>query len=493
MEKDWTEFSGSREPGQVSRMPITYTKKQTVALSLVAACAVGIILASFYLVRQLSAANWWVTHTLQVMRESDEALLCLIDCETAYRGYLASNDTTFLEPWKSCEGHVFAHIERLAQLTADNQKQHDLVPQLAKLAHEKVDFGRRAILAREKNSNALARNLVNLLEGKRIMDEFRHLTHQMRAEEENLYAERERNVKQLESAILASVGLLSLLMAGALFWIRYSTNRFAREQNQAREIVVSARDSAIRANELKSQFVANVSHEIRTPLSGVLGMSELLSRTDLDADKKEMVGHIHRSAQNLLAIVNDLLDFSKLDAGKIVLVKDDFVIKTIIKDVTRSIELSAAGKNIDVHVDLDPQVVDQVYIGDGARLRQVLLNLVHNAVKFTEKGTIWVSVAQDRRTGNSATLQFVVKDTGIGMTPDVMAKLFQPFVQADGSTTRRYGGTGLGLSICKKIVELMSGTIRCESEGTGNGSKFIVDIPFEVTARSTTKQEDRVT
>jgi signal transduction histidine kinase len=266
---------------------------------------------------------------------------------------------------------------------------------------------------------------------------------------------------------------LSGTITGALVVARdNSASRRLREQLQ------KVCDEAVASAGLKTEFVANVSHEIRTPLAGILGMSELLSvREESDEESREIAAFILQSAQSLLAIVNDLLDFSKLEADKLTLSKEKFSIASMLHETSTSLSHSAMKKNLKVSVENDLDGPDEVY-GDRGRLVQILLNFGHNAVKFTEKGEITIKAERKSITTEMVRVCFSVADTGIGIKPSTQKSLFEPFVQGDGSITRRYGGTGLGLSIAKKLTSLMGGDIGFESE-FGQGSKFWVSVPLE--------------
>ena len=247
-----------------------------------------------------------------------------------------------------------------------------------------------------------------------------------------------------------------------------------QERTEALEI---ARDEAVRASTLKSQFVQNISHEIRTPMSGILGMSELLAEMELPPEAKEMSSHILIAASTLMGIVNDLLDFSKLDANKVTLQKNKFSLGELLESAVLSVSSVLSKKRLKLEVDVQEGLPDW-YVGDEKKIRQVLINILSNAVKFTESGDIKVSVTEQARSGDWYSVRFQVTDQGIGISADVLPKLFEPFVQADGSITRRYGGTGLGLSICRKLVTVMSGEIDVESKA-GSGSTFWFMIPLE--------------
>ena len=234
-----------------------------------------------------------------------------------------------------------------------------------------------------------------------------------------------------------------------------------------------AKEAAEESTRAKGIFLATMSHELRTPMNGVLGCTQLLKDTSLTDQQRELIETMHRSADALLTLVNDILDFSKIEAGKMTLEVADVNLRSLICDVTTLMEGLASKKGLTVSVQIDPDVPEE-FRGDPIRLRQILFNLVGNAIKFTERGrvTITVSLKQGRTEGSdSVVLQWRIQDTGIGMTPEQQVRLFQAYAQADASTTRKFGGTGLGLMICHQLVQLMGGAITVESS-IGQGSTF---------------------
>ena len=241
--------------------------------------------------------------------------------------------------------------------------------------------------------------------------------------------------------------------------------------------LLSAKQAAESAMLAKSEFLATMSHEIRTPLNGILPLLDIVLGMPLQPTQRDYLATAHKSAQELLRIVDDILDYSKVEAGKLDLEKVGFNLRELMSNVQRLLDRPAEAKGLALRMVVDEDVRASVR-GDQVRLRQILTNLVGNAIKFTEKGGVSVRVSRRADTATHHELLFAVRDTGIGLAPEAAARLFHPFTQADASVTRRYGGTGLGLTICKKLVELMNGKIGVRSE-PGRGSVFWFSVPFE--------------
>jgi signal transduction histidine kinase/CheY-like chemotaxis protein len=275
--------------------------------------------------------------------------------------------------------------------------------------------------------------------------------------------------------------LVLVLATGRARAVRLVDKR-TRELADEVRLSASARDDAVQASNAKSVFVATVSHELRTPLAGVIGTAELLGETKLDAEQQEFVEIVRSSSEGLLLVINDILDYAKIEADKLELDPVGFALSELIAESCALVLPGAHKKGLEVNVRVDQDLPGWLE-GDATRLRQVLINLLSNAVKFTSKGHVTVHASGTPTANNMSLIRVAVTDTGIGIDEETLGRLFQPFTQADNSTARKYGGTGLGLTISAQLIEMMGGTIGAESV-PGEGSTFAFELELPLADRS---------
>lgn len=275
--------------------------------------------------------------------------------------------------------------------------------------------------------------------------------------------------------------IFTLLISILIFWLLKGRHMAIKQRN----LVQEAKEKAEEATRLKSSFLANMSHEIRTPMNGIIGMTEIIKRSNLTQDQREYLGIIEVSANNLMNIINDILDFSKIESNKIILENIPFSLNKVIDEVVDTVFLKAEENKINFITFIDPQIPD-IILGDPQRLRQIIINFVNNAIKFARNGDVMVICELIEMTNSKIKTVIKIKDTGIGISEENQGKIFESFSQADETVTRRFGGTGLGLPISKRLVELMGGSIVLDSE-LGVGSTFSCFVDFDLSDKEDQK------
>ncbi len=443
------------------------------ALSLLLVLLAG---AVFFAGRQRDSAMTWVEHTQQVLRTEGDLRSTLQEMNLSSRGYALSKNEDFRRLFDAAEDEFAVQAQKFGNLTSDSAAQQEAlkkIQQKAKVLIEKSEIVWSAAVSAQLNADLKAK----VTSQKRTMDELRTLLSSVVAEEERLLRQRQPDAARAEKLFNVLIACAFITALALIFAIRASLTRYRKEQDGQIAKLQEARDQAIAANEAKTRFLSTVSHEVRTPMAGVIGLVELIHASAIEPPIKTMANTALDSCKRLLQILNDLLDASKLQAGKVDLEYRSFSIRPIIGDVVQLVTPEASKKGLSITSTVGADVPNTL-CGDELRVRQILQNLMFNAVKFTEKGEVHVQVDFVAKDSTRTAVKLSVSDTGIGLTEEQKKKLFEPFVQGADSTTRVHGGTGLGLHICRTLTELMRGEIGVDSE-PGNGSTFWVLIPFD--------------
>ncbi|HXO96813.1 MAG TPA: response regulator, partial [Chthoniobacterales bacterium] len=428
----------------------------------------------------------WVRHTHEVIDQLDQLLDSVIDLDAGQRGYLLTTNETFLRQVDAAGQKIPDQLDKLRQLTADNPIQQQQIPSLRSALKTKLESVNQVIdLRRTVGVDAARARMADQL-SKGHLDESRNILNGMKADERKLYESRSVADRKSIRATGRTTGIafgVQFAILGLLYWLTHldvlERRRAEAALRKSSQDLKDARDAALLAAKLKSQFLANMSHEIRTPMNGVLGMTEILLNTQLASRQREFAETIQSSANALLAIINDILDFSKIEAGMLRFENSPFNLHRSVENVIDLFAQPARKKDLELALLIEEGVPVSVK-GDPFRLRQVLTNLLSNAIKFTDQGEVVLRCRRVSEIEGAISVRFEVSDTGIGIAPEDQRLLFSPFMQADGSTTRRFGGTGLGLAICKELVTGMGGEIGMESTPSV-GSKFWFAAKFAPT------------
>jgi signal transduction histidine kinase/CheY-like chemotaxis protein/HPt (histidine-containing phosphotransfer) domain-containing protein len=421
------------------------------------------------------AAAGQATEAQQRLTQLHATLEGIEAAESAQRGYLLTEDRRHLEKLRAGVGETEVHLAAYAAFIDPSDARHSQLATLREQIERRISLLHGVIAILESAGLGAAISAART-GGPELMDSIAALGAEMQAREQSILEERQRIAARSQGVtrgtilLGAATGIVLVLVTGGL--LRWDLGRWERAEQELRRTSRVA-DAANRA---KTQFLATISHEIRTPLNAILGMTELALEAGLDPDQEELVRTAHANSESLLLLVNDLLDTSKLEAGEVYLEKLPFSVRDVVEGVAEILALRAEAKGLILVTRVDPALPELV-LGDPARLRQVVMNLLSNSIKFTERGEVMAFVDFLPRAGGPQ-MRIRVTDTGVGIAQEDQERIFHRFVQAESTTTRGYGGTGLGLNITRSLVEMMGGWVQVESE-PGRGSNFTVTLPIE--------------
>jgi signal transduction histidine kinase/CheY-like chemotaxis protein/HPt (histidine-containing phosphotransfer) domain-containing protein len=441
----------------------------------------GIIIVLFlqvisgYNINRLIGGNKSLRDELLVQNDLRTMEVNLFLIESNVRGAIITGDEKLIRRTDESLKNIKQQLQQLIRNLQSKIPNNDII-RLKKLMEEKIDFNKEVINMFYKKGKTVSENLISTNQGTIIRDSIITVITQI---ETNRQTQLRNIIDSIELTgrrariwgfVITAMALVSLIIA-----FLFSINQGRNQQRMIKALNESEKRSKELAN-MQEQFLANMSHEIRTPMNSILGFTNLLKRTELNPMQREYIQNIHSAGENLLTLVNDILDLSKIEAGMMSMEETRFSLRSMVSSVGAMFIEKIREKDLKFNVHIDKDVPD-ILSGDAVRLTQILVNLISNAVKFTDKGEISVYVQLLSSSETDARIKLCVKDTGIGIAPEKQSAIFERFQQAELETTRRFGGTGLGLSIVKQLIEIQGGSIRLESE-PGKGSEFIVELVY---------------
>lgn len=428
-------------------------------------------------IRKLISGNEQLLNELNVKNELQKLQTSIAKTDSKVRGTVISQDTLNITGIEADVALIKADLNEINKLVMSDSTEK-LLTQLNYLVEEKNHFNVTVLDSFYTHGKWSAERLINAQKGKRLGDAIGVILHQLDSTRQTAV---NRTVRLIDTSGQRAQNWGSIMMIFAcissLLAFLYITTRI-HKQEQLIEALDKSQQQEKKLAAIKDQFLANMSHEIRTPMNSVLGFTHLLQQQPLNEKAREYVAAIENAGENLLEIINDILDISKIESGMMRLEPVSFSLRGVLHAVQTMFRLKAEEKKLAFNVAIDDNVPDILY-GDVVRLTQVLVNLTNNAIKFTNQGHVNVMVNKLGENEHTVRILLAVSDTGIGIAPDKLPAIFDRFNQAEADTTRKYGGTGLGLTIVKQLVELQHGALTVESE-PGKGSTFMVELPYAI-------------
>lgn len=479
-----------------AKMKLTSTQGSYITVFVTGTLIILILLVSFYNTANKKITSALVDHTEQVISVSNSLLLDLTNHGSGLRGFLLTEDERFLESYYNSLIDIKIHFKELNKLTSDNLQHQRRMKILDSLITERIEISNNLINQVKQHQIHDAGKISGAEHGKIIGDKIRAIFVDINKTEYEFLKERKYKNESKDRTYNLLFFLLSILSISTLIIFFYNIRKnqiktkVAAEEKHKLELnsIQLTADKAIaeefaRQSQLavasKQQFLSTMSHEIRTPLNSILGFTNVLLKTHLGEKQKEFLQAIKTSGDSLIFLINDILDLAKVNAGKMTFEKQPFQISKTITSIQNSFDLKIKEKNLEIVNEFDNRI-PAMLVGDSIRLNQILLNLMSNAVKFTHKGKITISVKLLNEDEEKVAVEFAVTDTGIGIAENKIDSIFKVFEQAETGTSNSYGGSGLGLSIVKQLVESQGGTI-CLNSKVGEGSTFSFILTFEKT------------
>lgn len=398
--------------------------------------------------------------------------------ESRVRGLVVTGKDEFIDNIETVFDSAYADLDVVLEETGRQPGLVDLTDSLNRMIRHKIDFNKQIINVYYHHGKQEAERLIGTGRGKKLRENILSVTQELEDSKQDEIREQEKEIgRQLEKAMLLerALPLLSTLLVSVFGFLLV---RIIMRQERSFEHTQTTHEKERSAYIVRDQFISNISHEIRTPLNSVIGYCGLLQKTELNESQQKFVNAIQTSGENLLHIINELLDFGKMQEGLLVIKKSVFVLPDMVDQVTLMFQEAFRKKEVNFTVRLE-EALPKELVGDAVKLRQILVNLINNALKFTNHGSVDVVVKLSERTDHGVKLFIAVTDTGIGISKEHLPRIFERFYQVNAALNRQYGGTGLGLSIIHRFVELMGGKINVTSV-LGQGSQFQVELPFEL-------------